>query len=51
MTEFQKAASKIPSLCDVNNHTTFTYDYEGKFAAASDYITGIDCVTGKVEKF
>jgi len=33
-------------MCDIGNRTTFTYDYDGKIASASDYINGIDCSTG-----
>lgn len=51
MNELQKALSKIPAPCDIPNHTTFTYDYEGKFASPTDYIVGIDCGTGEKKSF
>ncbi len=43
--------SKVPFMCDVSNHTSFTYDYDGSFAAASDFIQGIDCRTGAKAAF
>jgi hypothetical protein len=47
LTEFQKAASRIPCSCDLSNHTSFTYDYNGQIASASEYIAGIDCRSGQ----
>ena len=38
-------------MCDISNHTSFTYDYDGSFAAASDFIQGIDCKTGAKAAF
>jgi len=49
--EFQAAASKIPAFCNVPDHTTFTYDYNGKFSNPADYMIGIDCKTGELRYF
>jgi hypothetical protein len=51
MAELQKAASHIPSLCDIPNRTTFTYDFDGKIASPTDFIIGIDCKTGIKQSF
>lgn len=51
LIEFQKAASKLVAVCDIPNHTTFTYDYDGKIASPTDYIAGIDCRTGAKQTF
>ncbi len=42
---------RIPALCTINDHNTFTYSYDGSIAAPSDYINGIDCKTGQVQRF
>lgn len=51
MREFQSAARKIIVFCNAFDHTTFTYDYNGRFPSSIDYILGIDCKTGEVRFF
>ena len=51
MTEFQKALSNIPAICNVADKTTFTYDYTGAIASPSDYIWGIDCRSNEKKQY
>ena len=51
MYEFQSAIRKTPAYCSVLDHTTFTYDYNGKFSSPGDYILGIDCKTDEIKFF
>jgi hypothetical protein len=51
LDEFYKAMNKDTTNCTMTSTTQFNFNQDHTIAVASDYIRGIDCVTGSIHLF